>query len=75
MFCLEMIIVTLSFRPIHHLTDAVQYFANFRGLKPTHFFILAVIFQYFQHATLIPTLEGSSVAHVEKHWCLLSKLL
>jgi hypothetical protein len=25
--------------------------------------------------TLIPTLESSSIAHVERHWCLLSKLL
>jgi hypothetical protein len=29
--------------------------------------------RYFQCATLIHTLEGFSVAHLEKHRCLLSK--
>jgi hypothetical protein len=28
--------------------------------------------RYFQRATLIPTLEGFSVAHAEKHRCLLN---
>jgi hypothetical protein len=30
---------------------------------------------YFKHVTLIPTLEGLSIAHVEKHRCLLCKSL
>jgi hypothetical protein len=41
----------------------------------SHFFILAVIFQYIQHATLIPTLQHFSAAHLEKHQCLLTKSL
>jgi hypothetical protein len=57
-----MITITLSFHPIHHFSDSIQYFANFRGLKLTHFFILVVIVQHFQCATLIPEVEGFSVA-------------
>jgi hypothetical protein len=41
----------------------------------THFFILAVIFQHFQLSTLISTLEGFSIACVEKHHCPHTKSL
>lgn len=66
--------LSLSFHSIHHFNIAIQWFANFRGLKLTHFFILALIL-LFQHATLIPTLEGFSVTHVERQWCVLCKSL
>jgi hypothetical protein len=55
---MEMITITLSFYHIRHFTDAIQYFANLRGLSLTHFYILAVIFRYFPRATLTPALEG-----------------
>lgn len=65
---------SLSFHSIHHFTSAIQWFANFRGLKPTHFFIFAVIL-LFQTCHTDRTLEGFSIAHVEKHRCLLCKSL
>jgi hypothetical protein len=37
----EVITVTQSFHPVHHFTDAIQYFANLRDLKIAHFFILS----------------------------------
>jgi hypothetical protein len=56
---MEMIIITLS----------IQFITS---LMLSNFFILAVIFRYFR-VTPIPTMEGFSIAHVEKLQCLLTK--
>jgi hypothetical protein len=63
---MEMITETLSSHSIHNFSDAVQCF----------YYLITLAWAWkFEHITLIPTLEGFTIAHIEEHWCLFSKSL